>query len=277
MIDIYANDSLARGLRLRLLWQYLYSSNCRERERGGTERAKPLCVPLPILNIYAYKAGILSYNIARSIEFRFKLQAWARQLNLLVRILLRTSFPLFYVNRHTSPPHTYIIYNFRQWESQLALYVASDINANWKHEMRYIAVHTSHLAYTYFTYATYALPLSLSPLPPNTISARSETELDLSISCRFHAEKITKVFAAILHTHSHTHARIEEFSCVFPPTYYCLNIYTTNSSGRERGDKWGAMRQQRYRVALCSLGNICATSLPRGRETGAWSCWATKS
>lgn len=111
-----------------------------QRERGGTERAKPLCVPLPILNIYAYKAGILSYNIDRSIELRFKLQAWARQLNLLVRILLRTSFPLFYVNRHTSPsPHTYIIYNFRQWESQLASYVASDINANWKHEMRYIA------------------------------------------------------------------------------------------------------------------------------------------
>lgn len=103
MIDIYANDSLARGLWLRLLWQYLYSSNCRETERDR-ESAKPLCVPLPILNIYAYKAGILSYNIDRSIEFRFKLQGSARQLNLLVRILLRTSFPLFYVNRHI-PSH----------------------------------------------------------------------------------------------------------------------------------------------------------------------------
>lgn len=96
----------------------IYTAATAERERGGTERAKPLCVPLPILNIYAYKAGILSYNIDRSIELRFKLQAWARQLNLLVRILLRTSFPLFYVNRHTSPPtYIYIIYNFRQWES----------------------------------------------------------------------------------------------------------------------------------------------------------------
>lgn len=88
----------------------IYTAATAERERGGTERAKPLCVPLPILNIYAYKAGILSYNIDRSIELRFKLQAWARQLNLLVRILLRTSFPLFYVNRHTSPPHIYISY-----------------------------------------------------------------------------------------------------------------------------------------------------------------------
>lgn len=99
MIDIYANDSLARGLRLRLLWQYLYS-----RKR---ERAKPLCVPLPILNIYAYKAGILSYNSDRSVELRFKLQTWVGQLNLLVRILLRTSFPLFYVNRYTPIPHTF--------------------------------------------------------------------------------------------------------------------------------------------------------------------------
>lgn len=110
-----------------------------QRERGERGTAKPLCVPLPILNIYAYKAGILSYNNDRSVELRFKLQTWVGQLNLLVRILLRTSFPLFYVNRYTPHPHTYIIYNFRQWESQLASYVASDINANWKHEMRYIA------------------------------------------------------------------------------------------------------------------------------------------
>lgn len=78
-----------------------------QRERGERGTAKPLCVPLPILNIYAYKAGILSYNNDRSVELRFKLQTWVGQLNVLVRILLRTSFPLFYVNRYTPIPHTF--------------------------------------------------------------------------------------------------------------------------------------------------------------------------
>lgn len=108
--------------------------------------------------------------------------------------------------------------------------------------------HTLCIRHTWRILISPMLPFLLpSLLPTNTISARSE--LGLSISCRFHAEKITKVFVAILHTHT----RIEEFCCVFPPTYYCLNIYTTNSSERERERvEWGGMRQQRYRVcAVC--------------------------
>lgn len=53
----------------------IYTAEKEVEREGERERAKPLCVPLPILNIYAYKAGILSYNMDRSIELRFKLQA----------------------------------------------------------------------------------------------------------------------------------------------------------------------------------------------------------
>lgn len=131
--------------------------------------------------------------------------------------------------------------------------------------------HTLCIRHTWRILISPMLPmLSLLPslVPPNTISARSETELGLSISCRFHAEKITKVFAAILHTHTHTRARIEEFSCVFPPTYYCLNIYTTNSSGRR-----GRGRQQRYRVCRvpCAVlatyaRQVCREAAKQGRK-----------
>lgn len=199
----------------------IYTAATAERERG-TERAKPLCVPLPILNIYAYKAGILSYIIDRSIELRFKLQRWARQLNLLVRILLRTSFPLFYVNRHTSPPHivhiSYIISDSGSPSSRRTSRLTLTLIENMKCDISQHrqTQHTLCIRHTWRILIspmlpTYAFPGSLSPLPPNTISARSETELSPSISCRFHAEKITKVFAAILHTHTHTRAHRRVF------------------------------------------------------------------
>lgn len=194
-----------------------------ERER---ERAKPLCVPLPILNIYAYKTGILSYNIQRSIELRFKLQTWVGQLNLLVCILLRTSFPLFYVNRYTPIPHTfrestyiyqtYIISDSGSPSSRRTSRLTLTLIENMKCD---ISQHrqtqrTLCIRHTWRILISPMLPmLFLCPslLPPNTISARSETELGLSISCRFHGEKITKVFAAILHTHTLTRAHRRVF------------------------------------------------------------------
>lgn len=129
-----------------------------------------------------------------------------------------------------------------------------------------MCAHTSHLAYTCFTLIFLLPPARL--LSAGAISARSETELGLSISCRFHGEKITKVFTARFHTRTQT---LEEFSYVFPPTYYCLNIYTSNGNVSRIGK--GCVVGQGGETApiscapsaMCCLGNICATSSGRGR------------
>lgn len=107
-----------RRRRLPIQWQYLY-------------RNKPFRVPLPISNIC-----MRVYWVTASIDpvFRLKLSP--------IRFISshsfpRTSFPLSYVNRQHTPPYMVCVLNL-SWESQLVRR-ASDINANWKHEMRYIA------------------------------------------------------------------------------------------------------------------------------------------
>jgi len=101
--------------------------------------------------------------------------------------------------------------------------------------------HLAHLATTHL-----ATPIQLFP-----------PAFSCSISCYFHGEKITKVCLTLPRWH-------KSFPHVFPPTYYCLNIYTENGGGGVGvvGGKGAIPAHLCRRVVFVVLvgAAICATS-----------------
>jgi len=102
--------------------------------------------------------------------------------------------------------------------------------------------HLAHLATTHL-----ATPIQLFP-----------PAFSCSISCYFHGEKITKVCLTL------PRWQHKSFPHVFPPTYYCLNIYTENGGGGVGvvGGKGAIPAHLCRRVVFVVLvgAAICATS-----------------